>query len=278
MNYRHAFHAGNFADVVKHALLTRLIEYLKTKDKPFRVFDTHAGRGLYDLTAEEAGRTGEHRAGIGALLASPAAADPLLQPYLDVVRSLGNDRYPGSPLLARRLLRPQDRLSAYELHPVDAGALAAVFAGDHQVKAIELDGWLALGAHLPPKERRGLVLVDPPFEQPGEYDRLVDGLVGAQRRWAGGVYALWYPIKRAAEHRRFLDRLSSSGIAKIVVAEFLREAPSADERLVGSGLVVVNPPYTFAAEAEATMSRLSPVLAKAGGATSRVVALAGEQS
>ena len=280
MNYRHAFHAGNFADVVKHALIARLLVYLKQKEKPFRVFDTHAGKGLYRLDDEEAKRTGEHGDGITALLAHPAAANPLLAEYLDAVRAVrtehGDNAYPGSPLLARHLLRRQDRLSAYELHPVDAKALAVQFAGDVQVKAIELDGWLALGAHLPPKERRGLVLVDPPFEEGGEHDRLVDALQKAHRRWPGGIYALWHPLKRPAERVRFHQVLKQTGIASIISAEFYREPFSPDEALVGTGLVVVNPPYTFAAEADALMKALLPVLARDSKAHCGIVALAAE--
>ncbi len=187
LNYRHAFHAGNFADVVKHALLCRLIEYLKRKDKPFRVMDTHAGRGRYDLDADEAQRTGEAEAGIEAVRRSEAWDDALLAPYREAVEAagaeLGPQSYPGSPWIARHLLRRQDRLSAYELHPVDAKALAETFAGDVQVKTIELDGWLALGAHLPPKEKRGLVLIDPPFEEVGEFERIVARVGDAWRRW-----------------------------------------------------------------------------------------------
>ena len=168
MNYRHAYHAGNFADVVKHAALSRLVEYLKLKDKAFRVVDTHAGIGLYDLSSDEAQKTGEWLGGIGKLLQAglSAQAKPLLQPYLDAIGAAnpqgGMQRYPGSPLIVRHLLRPQDRLSAIELHPQDFQTLKALFAGDFQVRTMELDGWLALGAHLPPKEKRGLVLVDPP--------------------------------------------------------------------------------------------------------------------
>lgn len=280
MNYRHAFHAGNFADVHKHALLANLLAYLKRKEKPFRVFDTHAGRGRYDLAGEEAGRTGEHLQGITALLASPAADDPALGDYLAVVRAVaeetGGRAYPGSPLLARRLLRRQDRLSAYELHPVDAAALQAEFAGDHQVKATLLDGWLALGAHVPPKEKRGLVLVDPPFEREGEIERIVDGLAAAHRRWAGGTYALWYPIKRPGERERLHRLLQDSGIPSIVTAEFFREPFGPQERLVGSGLAVVNPPYTFAREAEAIMQALLPVLRVDARAHCGVLALASE--
>ncbi|WP_062116087.1 23S rRNA (adenine(2030)-N(6))-methyltransferase RlmJ [Aureimonas sp. AU40] len=280
MNYRHAFHAGNFADVVKHALFCRLIGYLQRKEKPFRVMDTHAGRGLYDLDADEARRTGEAVEGIDRLVASPAWDDPLLAEYRAAVEAararFGTDTYPGSPLIARQLLRRQDRLSAYELHPVDAGALGELFAGDSHVKAIELDGWLALGAHVPPKEKRGIVLIDPPFERTDEIETIVEQLARAHARWPGGVYAVWYPIKRPAQHRRFHDLLRESGIPNIVAADFRREPHTAEERLVGTGLVVVNPPYTFAAEAEAIFALLQPVLTLSPGAECGIHVLAEE--
>lgn len=280
MNYRHAFHAGNFADVVKHALLCNLIDYLKRKEKPFRVYDTHAGRGLYDLGADEASRTGEHIDGITKLVASPVWNDPLLASYRfaveDVRADFGAAAYPGSPLIARRLLRRQDRLSAYELHPDDAGALAETFAGDPHVKTIELDGWLALGAHVPPKEKRGLVLIDPPFELTDEIERIVEALRRAHDRWPGGVYAVWYPIKRESQHRRFHELLRESGIPDIVAADFIREPFSAEERLIGSGLVVVNPPFTFRSDAAAIMRALVPVLGRGSRGDCGIIALAAE--
>ena len=280
MNYRHAFHAGNFADVVKHALVCRLVEYLKRKEKPFRVIDTHAGCGLYDLGADEASRTGEHVEGITKLMASPAWDDPSLASYRGVVdevrEAFGAQAYPGSPMIARRLLRRQDRLSAYELHPEDARRLAATFAGDPHVKTIELDGWLALGAHLPPKEKRGLVLIDPPFEESDEIERIVEGLVRATQRWPGGIYAVWYPIKQRARLERFHQLLRESGIRDVVAADFYREPLTSDERLVGSGLVVVNPPYTFRDEASATMKALLPVLGSGSAANCGILALAAE--
>jgi 23S rRNA (adenine2030-N6)-methyltransferase len=268
MNYRHVYHAGNFADVVKHAALSRLVEYLKLKDKAFRVVDTHAGAGLYDLSSEEAQKSGEWLDGVGRLLEaelSPQAA-ALLAPYLEAVKSVNPNRgvknYPGSPLIVRHLLRPQDRLSAIELHPQDFQRLKAKFAGDFQVRAIELDGWLALGAHLPPKEKRGLVLVDPPFEQEGEFGRLVDGLVRAHRRWPGGIYALWYPIKDRAAVRRFREDLRETGIPKILDVVFEIRVPSQGERLDGSGLVVVNPPFVFEKEMRAVLPELKKALAQ----------------
>ena len=259
MNYRHAFHAGNFADVVKHVLLTRLIAYLRRKEKPFRVYDTHAGRGLYDLRADAATRTGE---AVGGILKLAQAAPELAQDRLfaDYFAALAPDldagRYPGSPLIVRRLLREQDRLSAYELHPVEATALKAIFAGDIQVKAIELDGWLALGAHLPPKERRGLVLIDPPFEKTSEVADIVKGLTEAYRRWPQGVYGLWYPLKRKATVDELHDGLAGLGFADRVTAEFFLEPYDPDEpRFVGTGLAVLNAPFVFADEARAILER-----------------------
>ena len=284
MNYRHAYHAGNFADVVKHAALVRLVEYLKLKDKAFRVVDTHAGTGLYDLSSQEAQKTGEWLDGIGRLLEAELSPETqaLLAPYLEAVRAANSgdsiETYPGSPWIVRHRLRPQDRLSAIELHPQDFQRLKSLFAGDFQVRAIELDGWLALGAHLPPKEKRGLVLVDPPFEQEGELDRLVDGLIRAHRRWPGGIYALWYPIKNRAAVRHFRQRLKETGIPKILDVAFEVRPPSRDELFDGSGLVVVNPPFVFEKEMCALLPELKKVLAEEPRAPWSVEWLAGENA
>lgn len=279
MNYRHEFRAGNFADVVKHAVLARVVEYMKRKDKPFRVIDTHAGAGVYDLGGDAATRTGEWHDGIGRLLDATLApeASVLIRPYLDVVRDeMKAGRYPGSPLLLRRLLRRCDRLTAVELHPQAAADLADLFAGDIQTRVIALDGWLALGAHLPPKERRGLVLVDPPFEQPGEFERLSDGLLRAWKRWPGGIYALWYPIKDRHAVARFAERLSASGIPRILDVRLERRAPSSEPRLDGSGLALVNPPYTLQAELDVLLPELQRILGDGAGGGWSVRWLAGE--
>jgi len=282
MNYRHDFHAGNFADVVKHALLTRIVEHLKRKDKPFRVIDTHAGAGRYDLSGASAQRTGEWQGGVGRVLgaALPPEAAALLAPWLEAVRVEnppdGVDIYPGSPLLVRRLLRRQDRLTAIELHPEAVRALKALFAGDVAVKVIALDGWLVPGAQLPPREKRGLVLIDPPFEQPGEFERLVEALLTGWKRWPGGLYALWYPIKDRGQVARFRAALAGAGIPKILDLSLTVRAPSQEPRLDGCGLVVVNPPYTLDAEARTILSALVPVLAAGDGGGSDVVWLAGE--
>ncbi|RJT34254.1 23S rRNA (adenine(2030)-N(6))-methyltransferase RlmJ [Mesorhizobium waimense] len=269
MNYRHAYHAGNFADVVKHVVLTRLLEYLKQKDKAFRVIDTHAGIGRYDLSSAEAQKTGEWQGGIGRLVGVKldAKAAALLAPYLEAVRALnpggpdgGIKKYPGSPLVARHLLRKQDRLTAIELHPDDANRLKMVFAGDFQARVIELDGWLALGAQLPPKEKRGLVLIDPPFEEAGEFDRLVDGLVKAHKRWPGGIYALWYPIKDRKAVIAFRKALKQTGIPKLLDIEFEIRPASAEPSLDGSGMVVVNPPFTLEGELRLLLPALHRLL------------------
>ncbi len=284
MNYRHVYHAGNFADVLKHAVLTRLIVYLQRKEGGFRLLDTHAGAGSYDLGSQEAQKTGEYREGIARLLSPDAlspAAERLLQPYLDVVRSLNGDaeirRYPGSPRLARELMRKQDRLSAIELHPQDFETLRREFGGDHRVRVTRLDGWLALGAHLPPKEKRAIVLVDPPFEAGGEYDRLVDGLARAHRRFATGVYCLWYPLKNGAPVAGFHEKLKASGIRRILCAELAVRAPAGEDAgLSGSGLIVVNPPFTLEEELGIILPELATLLGQGEGAGWRTEWLAGE--
>jgi len=268
MNYRHAYHAGNFADVLKHAVLARILEYLKKKPGAFRVIDTHAGLGLYDLSSEEAQKTGEWRDGIGRLLAAPLPDDAarLLAPYLDVVRGFNAGQpfrfYPGSPALTKALMRGPDRMTAIELHPADAFSLKTRFAGDFQVRIIELDGWLALGAHVPPKEKRGLVLVDPPFEEQGEFERMAAGLFKAYRRWPGGTYALWYPIKDRRGVEDFRRSLKASGIPDILDVVFEIRQPSPEPRLDGCGMVVVNPPYVLANEMAVLLPALRDVLAE----------------
>lgn len=287
MNYRHAFHAGNFADVLKHAILSLVIEHLKQKPAAFRVIDTHAGTGVYDLSGSEAQRTGEWQTGIGRLLGGdlPDEIDDILRPYLDTVRAenQGNDpqspsaliRYPGSPAIARRLLRRGDQLVANELHPGDTAALARHFAGDPQTKVLALDGWVALKALLPPKERRGLVLVDPPFEEPGEFHRLVDGLKEAQRRFETGTYLLWYPIKDPKRTRSFLGKLADLGFPKLAVAELLIRKPVNPELLNGSGLAILNPPFTLAKKLDVLLPFLARRLGPGPGATGEFRQLSG---
>ena len=267
MNYRHAFHAGSFADVVKHAVLARVVMHLREKPSAFRVLDTHAGAGLTRLAGREASRTGEWRRGIGRLLAADLdpAVRALLAPYLEAIGRYELDgslaAYPGSPLLALAWMRPQDRLIACELVPAAVRALQRALGKEPRAKVIPIDGWTALGAYLPPKERRGVVLIDPPFEAPGEFDRLVEQLARAHRKWATGIYLLWYPIKDLAAVDRFGRQVAELGVPKILRAE-VRIAARPDKSLIGSGLLLVNPPWRLEAELKKLLPALAEVLGR----------------
>jgi 23S rRNA (adenine2030-N6)-methyltransferase len=282
MNYRHAFHAGNFADVVKHAVLARVVAHLREKESAFRIIDTHAGSGLTRLTGPEASRTGEWRQGIGRLLAATLEPEvrALLSPYLDAIarHNMGGRllAYPGSPLLALSWLRPQDRLIACELVPAAAAALARSLGKDRRANVIAIDGWTALTAYVPPKERRGLVLVDPPFEAPGELDRLAEHLARAHRKWATGIYLLWYPIKDIAETERFGRQVAELGLPKILRAE-IRIAARADKSLIGSGLLLVNPPWKLETELQSLLPALAGALRRDREAGVRLDWLAAER-
>ena len=282
MNYRHAFHAGNFADVFKHAILARILAYLTLKPAPLRFVDTHAGLGLYDLSGDEATRTGEWRHGIGRIAAAvpPPELVEILAPYLGAVGPAGPGgtwlSYPGSPALAQWVLRPEDRLTLCELHPEDGEALRRNMGRDRRVRVVTGDGYASLKALLPPPERRGLVLVDPPFEKPGEFDTLLAALGAAYARWPTGSYMVWYPLKDRAAVGRFANGLAASGMKRVLQMHMLVGDPDAGP-LAGSGLAVVNPPYTLKAEAEALLPWMTAVLARPGEPTEWTVRwLAGE--
>lgn len=253
MNYRHAYHAGNFADVLKHAVLALVIEHLKRKPGAFRVIDTHAGIGLYDLTAEEAVKTGEWRDGIGRLREGPGSSPlpddirEILAPYLATVRCLneGDDLgiYPGSPFIAKALMRPHDVLMVNELHPSDYQVLSRRLRSDARARVTNIDGWIALRSMLPPKERRGVVLIDPPFEVEGERERLVSGLKDGLARFATGTYLLWYPIKELAPVAAMKRDIVALGVEKLLCAELFVHRPDDAHRLTGCGLLMINPPY-----------------------------------
>lgn len=277
MNYQHAFHAGNFADVHKHAVLARILQYLRGKPAAFRVIDSHAGAGRYDLFGEEATRSGEWRTGIARLWQAVGKASEragqggiadLLAPYLDAVAALnpggGLRAYPGSPLVARALLRAQDRLIACELEPRSAAALRAALRGERRAKVLAIDGWTAIGATVPPKERRGLVLIDPPFEEAADFARLPAALAEAHRRWPTGIYMLWYPIKERDAPDALARRLGRLAVPKILRSEIMLGRPRAAAGLVGSGLVVVSPPFTLEAELRILLPGLARILAPDG--------------
>ena len=281
MNYRHAFHAGNFADCMKHTLLVWLLGALQRKPGPVQVLDTHAGTGMTDLAGEQAQRTGEWRDGIGRI----DDGEPALYAYRDAIAAaqahfhVGPAQYPGSPALMRGLLRPQDRLICCELHDDDHGALRRRFAGDPQTAVHRRDGYDALASFLPPASRRGITLIDPPFEQPDEFDRMVEAARIAQRRFATGVLALWYPIKSRSPSRRFADLLAlpapnGLGLRDVVSAELLLRAPTDPGRLNGAGLMVIRPPYGFEAAASEILTALRRRLADDPDAEARVMRLA----
>jgi 23S rRNA (adenine2030-N6)-methyltransferase len=276
MNYRHAFHAGSFADVLKHATLVRILVHLRAKPAPFRVIDTHAGAGRYDLRADEPARSGEWVHGIARFLDAPLADTPrrLLAPYFDAVarRNKGAplDAYPGSPLLVRAFLRQQDRLIACEIEPKAAAALADNLARDRRCKAISIDGWTALNAFIPPKERRGLVVIDPPFEDVTEFTRLGDAIEPAVRKWTSGIYLLWYPLKERAPADRLAKRLRSCVDVKVLRAELdVGDAGDAG-RLRACGVIVINPPWTLEDELRTLLPALASALSRGRESTHRL--------
>jgi 23S rRNA (adenine2030-N6)-methyltransferase len=275
VNYRHAYHAGNFADVVKHMALVALLEHLKKKDKPFRVIDTHAGRGIYDLSGDEAVRTGEAGEGIARLRALGSDhLPPRLAKYLDLIGKQGDTCYPGSPLIAAQLLRPQDKLTAIEKHPEEFAALAAALAPFRNAKVVEADGYARLAVLLPPPERRGLVLIDPPYEAEDEFARAGAALAAALRRFATGIYLVWFPVKSKSEADRFCGEILATGAQRLLRID-IEVAPKngEKERLARAGLAIVNPPYGFEAEMRAVLSIIIPAL----GARYEIVRLAGEE-
>lgn len=261
MNYRHAYHAGNFADVHKHATLALVLEHLKRKESSFVYVDTHAGIGAYDLASVQAEKTGEWKDGIGRVLAEPAPPEELA-PYLAAVRGLNPDgairNYPGSPAVAAALARPGDRLALCELHPEDADLLKRRFAADRRIGVHHGDGYVACKALLPPPERRGMVLIDPPYEVRDEFERMRRGLVQAMKRWPTGVYALWYPIKGRAAIDRFHADLAMLGLPRTLAAELMIRRGDDPTKLNGCGLVVINPPWKL----DEALGNLMPWLAR----------------
>jgi 23S rRNA (adenine2030-N6)-methyltransferase len=275
MNYRHAYHAGNFADVFKHVMLTRVLAYLAQKPAALRFIDTHAGEGVYDLAGEAAEKTAEWQGGIGRLLSRdvpvPAAVEPLIAPYLAFVAPQVAQRiYPGSPALAAALLRKQDRMIFCDAHAAAAAALTAHLGRDKRAKIIEIDGFVGLGAFVPPVERRGLVLIDPPFEARDEFDRILAGLETALRKWPTGSYMVWFPIKDRNAVTHFYRRLgdmvahsssSKAGVKDALCLELWIDAIDRDGPLAGNGLALINPPYVLEAEARLLLPYLAQALA-----------------
>ena len=246
MNYRHAFHAGNHADVLKHLLLTRLLALLSKKEAPFAYLDSHAGLGLCDLQGDQASRTGEYLEGIARLWQAEQLPDAV-EAYLEVVRAMNPDGelryYPGSPELARLLSREQDRLQLNEKHPEDGRLLKDNMRGDRRVAVHLGEGWYVPRALMPTREKRVLLLIDPPFEQADELQRCVEALNEAHGRMRQAIVAIRYPIKDERQLARFYRDLSKSAAPKLLRAELYVHAPDDAARLSGSGLVISNPPW-----------------------------------
>ncbi len=267
MNYRHIYHAGNFADCLKHTVFSRIIEYMQRKDKAFRIIDTHAGPGTYNLSSSEAQKTGEWKDGIGRLLDAKWSkkTEELLTPYLEAVRFQNPEGdlkfYPGSPLLARHLMRPQDRLTVSELQADDFKSLQRLFDGDYQVKTQEISGWAGLKSNLPPKEKRGIMLVDPAFEEKGDFFRMVRGAGEALERFSTGTMCFWYPIKNGLEMREFNNDMTNIvGHPNTIVAELWVKDDA--KTLNGSGMVIVNPPFTLINELRIILPEMAKVLSQ----------------
>ena len=263
MNYRHAFHAGNFADALKHVVLIMLVEHLKKKPSPFFFLDTHAGRGRYDLSQAESQKSGEYRDGIGRLLeVRPADLTPELATYVGLVRqAAGPGRsaitaYPGSPAVVALLRRPSDRLVLVEMEAREADALRDALGRQKLVSIVEGDGYAALKAHLPPRENRGLVLIDPPYESDAEFDRVLAGLELAYERWPTGTYCVWYPVTGRAGPTRFRRDLERSGIRRVLGITLGVRPQDAQVGMGTSGLVIVNPPWQL----DARLGELLPEL------------------
>lgn len=266
MNYRHSFHAGNFADVIKHAVLARILAYLAQKDAPIRVIDTHAGAGFYNLTGDEARRTGEASEGIVRLRNTRLddAAEALLAPYRTALEALcpNPDEYPGSPAITQHMLRAQDRASFNELHEATFQELRQAMGRDENVVVNKLDGYLAWKAQVPPPERRGLVIVDPPFEATDEFEHLAGGAAMMGRKWPTGVGLFWYPVKNINAVARFETLLRETAFPKILIAELHVDAVEAEGPLAACGLAIINPPYTLHDELAALLPPLSALLAR----------------
>lgn len=271
LSYRHAFHAGNHADVLKHLILLQIAEYMGEKPAPFWIIDTHAGAGRYALESAHASKLGEYRDGVGRLWNAkglpPAAVD-----YLEFVKMLNPDgqlrHYPGSPWLASQLLRAGDRLRLYELHSTDVKLLQECFKGaGRQVTITAGDGFAGLKALLPPPTRRALVLIDPSYETRDDYVSVTKGLQDALKRFATGTYALWYPLLSKLESRKLPDKLKGLGAANWLHVTLEVGAPPKDGfGMNGSGMFIINPPWTLEKKLHETLPKLTAILAQDAGA------------
>ncbi len=272
MNYRHSFHAGNFADVHKHVTLLAILDYLLQKPKPLLYLDTHAGRGEYDLRSTDAARGNEWQSGIGRVF-NHQFTSPLLQRYVEVIHKAQQGAgalhcYPGSPILATQVLRDVDRRIFIEKQAEECLALRKLLRQPQyhfsNTTVDDNDGYHGLSAFLPPKEKRGLVLIDPPFEEANEFKQLEQALLFAAERWPTGVYCLWYPLKSGGLVNPFYAALKRSGLRKLLRAELLVKPLDTPLGLNGSGMLIMNPPYQLDLALRAAYNELLPILAPEG--------------
>lgn len=264
LSYRHSYHAGNHADVLKHLVQVTILDYLLQKDKPLCYHDSHAGAGLYSLGSEQAQKTAEYQQGIGRLWQYQAKAAQLAR-YLNLIHSLNPDNtlafYPGSPKIAGLMLRPQDSIQATELHPSDYPILASQFARRRHSRIENIDAYAGFKAMLPPLVKRGLVLLDPPYELKSEYNDLVAGLTEAYRRFPQATYAIWYPVIERAAAEAFIAAIVGTGIKNQLRIEYCPYPDKAGFGMSGSGMLVINPPYTLADNMREALTELAPLLA-----------------
>ncbi len=267
LSYRHSFHAGNHADVLKHTVLSLIIEALNEKDKPYLYLDTHAGAGRYLLSGEHAERTGEYMEGIARIWQRDDLPEEMAS-YMSCIKALNpNDKlrfYPGSPLIARHLLRPYDKLSLTELHSSDYPMLRSEFAKDDRARTERSDGYQQLKSKLPPLSRRGLVLIDPPYEIKSDYQAVVKGIQEGYKRFGTGVYALWYPVVLRQQIKRMFAELEASGIRRILQIELAVRPDSDRFGMTGSGMVVINPPWKLEQQMNNVLPSLHQHLVPAG--------------
>ena len=267
LSYRHSFHAGNHADVLKHTVQSLIITALKEKEKPFFYLDTHAGAGRYQLSGEHAERTGEYLEGISRIWQQPDAPE-LLQPYFDAIKSLNRGDtlryYPGSPLIARHLLREDDKLQLTELHSSDYPLLRNEFGKDSRARVERADGRQQLNAKLPPPSRRGLILIDPPYEMKSDYQAVVKGIQEGHKRFNTGVFALWYPVVMRQQIKHMMRDFEATGIRNILQIELAVRPDSAQRGMTASGMIVINPPWKLAGQMNTLLPWLHKKLVPAG--------------
>ena len=262
MNYRHAYHAGNHADVLKHIVLALVIEHMTQKEKPFLFLDLHAGAGIYALDGVEAAKTGEWQSGVGKLWRANLACEDLIAPWRRAVAAVNPSaelsRYPGSPALAAHLMRAQDRLVLGELHPAGSAELTLCLGADPRVRVVAEDAAITIKAHLPPPERRAVILIDPPYELKDEAERTIRMLAQGLRRFATGQFLHWYPITGDGLDMKIKAEVAAMALPNMVTAELLIRTPRPSGGLAGSGLIMVNPPWTLGEQ----LRRLLPELTR----------------